>query len=132
MATKALYCYEVDAKAHLRTFPQATVLAALRSAADGNVHTITTKTRRNGLAYSGGMISETRIQATIRASGTATRTFNFTGLCGSYLADGKRFGRLDSACAHAFTRAQATKSLRTVVCLDRSKQRIASVEIEAF
>jgi hypothetical protein len=127
-----LYYYEVDTQSHMRTFPLATVLAVLRSASDGNVHSITTKSRRNGLVRSGGVISETRIQATIRANGAATRTFNFTGLCRSYLADGKRFSRLDSACAHALSRAQATKSLRTVVCLDRNKQRIASVEIEAF
>jgi hypothetical protein len=126
MATRSLYFYEVDGKAYLPTFSKATVLATLRSASDGDVHSIATKCRN------GGMVSETRIQATIRTGGAVARTFNFTGLCGSFLSDGARFGRLDSACARALTRAQATRSLRTVICLDRSKQRIASVEIESF
>ena len=127
MATKRLYFYEVDGKAYLRTFEKATVLATLRSASDGDVHSIATKSTRND-----ALISESRIQAVIRVNGIATRTFNFTGLCGSYLADGARFGRLDSACARALTRAQATKATCTVVCRDHSKSRIASIEIEAF
>lgn len=125
--TKRLYFYEVDGKAYLRTFEKATVLATLRSASDGSVHSIAMKSTRND-----ALISEFRIQATIYTNGASTRTFNFTGLCGSYLADGTRFGRLDSACARALTRAQATRATCTVVCFDRSKSRIASVEIEAF
>jgi hypothetical protein len=123
---KSPYSYAVDTTANNLTFPRAAVLAVLRSASDGAVHTLTVKSRN------GGLVCENGVQATIRASGVALRLFNFVGLCGSYLVDGQRFTRFDSACARALTRAQATRATCTVVCLAHDKQRIASVEIEAF
>jgi hypothetical protein len=124
---KSPYSYAVDVLSNNLTFAQAAVLATLRSASDGAVHTLAVKSRNGG-----GLVCENGVQATIRAGGVALRSFNFTDSCSSYLADGQRFTRFDSACARALTRAQATRATCTVVCLAHDKQRIASVEIEAF
>ena len=125
--SQSRYSYSVDTKASLRTFAQAAVLATLRSASDNEVHFLAIKARDGG-----SLISENGVHAAIRAGGIVHRTFNFTGLCAAYFADGHRFTRLESACARALTRAQATRALCTVVCMGHDKERIATIEIEAF
>jgi len=125
--SKSPYSYAVDTTANNLTFARAAVLATLRSASDGAVHVLGIKSR-NGV----GLICENGVQAMIRTGGVVLRSFNFTGSCGAYLADGQRFARLDSACARALIRAQATRGTCTVVCLAHDTQRIASIEIEAF
>jgi hypothetical protein len=80
------------------------------------------------------LVSQIPISATIQTpTGEPLRVFNFTAYCGGgYKTDGQKFKHLDTACARAVTRAEATRSTRTVTGFSASKEPVVIVSIQVL
>ena len=128
---KSPYTYAVDVASNCRNFEVAALLAVLRSTSDnGKPHMIDVKSART---YN--LVSQIPISATLQTPawerGEPLRVFNFTAYCGGgYKTDGQKFKHLDAACARAVTRAEATRSTRTVTGFSTSKEPVIIISIQ--